>query len=210
MHESQCRKAEAVTPRRTSWAKGAALAAASLALAGCVSPGAPKTAATLNGEAMYAPRAWAESQPVNITARLNAVQSALNSVQVAANDYFAYQQQRADTFNAQQARMSEYKSRIYHRRLEEEAAERERLRALASQNRVFKIGTVNPVDGPGFNFAAHDAAWSFYNQLSISSSAMRSHRRAVGEGSLAATQPPVISKGYGSGSKRGSTDSSGN
>ena len=180
------------------------------ASAGCMSASAPKTAANLNGEAMYAPHAWANSQPVNITARLNAIQGALNSVQIAAADYFAYQQQRADTFNAQQARMAEYESRIYHRRLEEEAAERERLRALASQNRVFKIGTVNPVDGPGFNFAAHDAAWSFYNQLSISSSAMRGHRRAVGEGSLAASQPPVISRGYGSGSKRNSTDSNGN
>lgn len=210
MDDLQCRAAGTSPPGRVCWMKALPLAIASLALAGCVSPGAPKTSASLNGEAMYAPRAWASSEPVDITGRLNAIQGALSSVQAAANDYFAYQQQRADTLNAQQARMSEYKSRIYHRRLEEEAAERERLRALASQNRVFKMGTVNPVDGPGFNFAAHDAAWSFYNQLSISSSSMRSHRRAVGEGSLAASQPPVISRGYGSGSRRKSTDSNGN
>ncbi|MEZ5945581.1 MAG: hypothetical protein R3C13_00080 [Hyphomonas sp.] len=101
---------------------------------------------------MYAPRAWASSEPVDITGRLNAIQGALSSVQAAANDYFAYQQQRADTLNALQARMSEYNSRIYHRRLEEEAAEREQLAALASQNRVFKMGTVNPVAGSDIQF----------------------------------------------------------
>lgn len=179
------------TPRRTGWAVVAPLAAAGLLLVGCMSPGAPKTAANLNGEAMYAPRAWANSEPVNISARLNAVSAAVSSLQATSDQYFANQQARADTFNAQQARKAEYESRIYHRRLEEEAAERERLRALASKNRVFKVRKLSPddfADGPGFDFLAHDGAWGLYD-LAIGNSNALSKMRGP------SMPPPVLPRG---------------
>lgn len=162
-----------------------------LASVGCVSASAPKTPASLNGEAMYAPRAWAGSKPVNITGRLNAAQGAVSTLQATTNQYFASQQMRYDDLNAQQARKAEYESRIYHRRLEEEAAERERLRALASQNRVFKVKKLGPddfADGPGFDFLAHDGAWGLYD-LAIGNSNALSKMRAP------PTPPPVLPRG---------------
>jgi len=102
-----------------------------LLLPGCISASAPKTAANMNGEGMYAPQPWANSKPVNITARVSAIQGALSAVQTASNSYVDYQTARADTHNRRQARLAAYESHKYHERLR---TEDERLKAIRERD----------------------------------------------------------------------------
>lgn len=111
-------------------------------LPGCVSASAPKTAASMNGEAMYTSQPWANSKPVNITARVNALQGALGAAQIASNSYLQYQQQRADAHNQRQARISAYKSHQYKMRLQ--AEEDARVRALLAAQNAPRTGKIKP------------------------------------------------------------------
>jgi len=114
------------------------IASVAFLLPGCISASAPKTAASMNGEAMYAAQPWANSKPVNITARVSAIQGALSAVQTASNSYVDYQRARADTHNRQQARMAAYESHKYHERIrvEEDRLKTIREREAASRSVV--------------------------------------------------------------------------
>lgn len=163
----QAQHRQLYSPRRRGAAASLSLACLLVLLPGCISASAPKTAATLNGEAMYAPVPWASSKPVNITARVSAVQGALNAVQAASNSYVQYQQIRADTHNQQQARISAYKSHQYHQRLR---AEEDRLRAIrereAAMPRVVTgkpqaivVGPIPEWDSTGWDLGVAVAGW---------------------------------------------------
>ncbi len=134
---------------------------------GCISASAPKTAATLNGEAMYAAQPWANSKPVNITARVSAIQGALSAVQTASNSYVDYQIARADTHNRRQARLAAYESHKYHERLR---ADEERLRAIREREAAYRLpgsiktGTIDagPLpewDSTGWDLGVAVAGW---------------------------------------------------
>lgn len=153
--------------RRSGAAATLSLASLLVLLPGCISAGAPKTAATLNGEAMYAPVPWASSKPVNITARVSAVQGALSAVQAASNSYVQYQQIRADTHNQQQARISAYKSHQYHQSLRAEEA---RLKAIRDREAAMPlvqgikpqgiiVGPIPEWDSSGWDLGVAVAGW---------------------------------------------------
>jgi len=155
-------------PRRRNGAATTLFIASLLVLLpGCISASAPKTTATLNGEAMYAPAAWASSKPVNITARVRAVQGALGAVQAASNSYVQYQQIRADTHNQQQARISAYKSHQYHQSLRAEEA---RLNAIRDREAAMPlvrgvkpqgiiVGPIPEWDSSGWDLGVAVAGW---------------------------------------------------
>lgn len=108
----------------------------------CISASAPKSDAALIGEAMYSPQPWVNSKPVNITARVGAIQGALSAVQSASDSYVAYQFAQADAFNRQQARKAALSSQQYYARLR---AEEDRLRAIRdSEAAVRVVGQVKP------------------------------------------------------------------
>ena len=156
------------TRRRGRSISGLALATFLIALPGCISASAPKTAATLNGEAMYSPQPWVTSRPVNITARVNAIQGALGAVQAAQASLMEYQYARADAHNQRQARISAYNSHVYHERLKAEEAERQKWAEYNAQHRPpVPFGALNPVlDGvpdtfnhDGWNLGVAVAGW---------------------------------------------------
>lgn len=137
-HRSLCNR------RRSSGLATLSMAGLLVLLPGCISANAPETVRTMNGEAMYAPQPWATSKPVNITARVNALQGALGAVQSASNSYVQYQQQRADAHNLRQARISAYKTHQYNMRLK--AEEDARLKALlAAQNATPQVLAGKPI-----------------------------------------------------------------
>ncbi len=147
---------------------GLTLAVLLVSLPGCISASAPKTTAALNGEAMYSQQPWAKNQPVNITARLNAIQGALGAVQAAQASFIEYQHARADAHNQRQARISAYNSHVYHKRLRAEEAERQKWAEYDAQNRPsVALGAINPVlDGvpdtfnhDGWNLGVAVAGW---------------------------------------------------
>lgn len=152
---------------RTGAAATLSLASLLVLLPGCISASAPKTAATLNGEAMYAPVPWASSKPVNITARVSAVQGALSAVQAASNSYVQYQQIRAEAHNQQQARISAYKSHQYHQSLRAEEA---RLKAIRDREAAMPlvqgvkpqgiiVGPIPEWDSSGWDLGVAVAGW---------------------------------------------------
>lgn len=94
-------------------------------LSGCASvPDAPKEPEYALPESFYVPRPWADQQPVDITRRVRAMQSALGSMQQAVNSYGAALQTQADLHNKQVFRQAELA------RAEEETR---RLQALETQ-----------------------------------------------------------------------------
>lgn len=137
----------------------------------CISASAPKSEADLIGEAMYAPQPWVHSTPVNITARVSAIQGALSAVQSASNSYVQYQVAQADTFNRRQARKAALKSQQYYARLK---AEEDRLRAIreseATMRPVGKVAPISIVVGPAPTMADYadeigDAAMGYAKSM---------------------------------------------
>lgn len=109
----------------------------------CISASAPKTEAGLIGEAMYSPQPWVNSTPVNITARVSAIQGALSAVQSASNSYVEYQVAQADAFNRRQARKAALESQQYYTRLQ---AEEDRLRAIREREAAVRpVGKLAPI-----------------------------------------------------------------
>ena len=175
------------------------LASLLVLLPGCISASAPKTAATLNGEAMYAPVPWASSKPVNITARVSAVQGALGAVQAASNSYVQYQQIRADTHNQQQARISAYKSHQYHQSLRAEA---DRLKAIRDREAaVPRVMSVKPqvIDGgplPEWDSTGWDLGVAVAGWVGMQDAQLRNLRVQINTDMVTRSQPTTpIRKG---------------
>ena len=126
--------------RRNRALTGFVLATFLVALPGCISASAPKTAASLNGEAMYEPQPWVNSKPVNITGRLNAIQGALSAAGAAHASFVEYKIAQADEYNQRQERKRALESQRYHARLRAEEEERQRQLALSHQYRQSKPG----------------------------------------------------------------------
>ncbi|MEM7329300.1 MAG: hypothetical protein AAF437_11210 [Pseudomonadota bacterium] len=117
---------------------------------------------------MYSPQPWVTSRPVNITARVNAIQGALGAVQAAQASFLEYQHARADAYNQQQARISAYNSHVYYERLRAEEAERQKWAEYNAQHRpAQRVGAFNPILGvvpdtfnyDGWEFGVQIAGW---------------------------------------------------
>ena len=153
--------------RRNRALSGFVLATFLVMLPGCVSASAPKTAASLNGEAMYEPQPWVNSKPVNITGRLNAIQGALSAAGAAHASFVEYKIAQADEYNQRQERKRALESQRYHARLRAEEEERQRQLALSNQYRPQVLGSFNPIVGvvpdtfnyDGWEFGVQIAGW---------------------------------------------------
>lgn len=132
----------------------------------CISASAPKSDPALIGEAMYSPQPWVDSKPVNITARVSAIQGFASAVQTASNAYVEYQSAQADAFNRRQARQSALATQRYYARLQ---AEEDRLRAIRESEAAVRIvGQVRPTslvtapyvwDSSGWDLGVAIAGW---------------------------------------------------
>jgi len=124
----------------------------------CISASAPKTSAQMNGEAMYTTQPWADTKPVNITDRLNAVQGVVAAMQSAQTSYYDFKITQANAFNERaflRAEIARHDAEL-RRRLEQ--AEAARIKAGAEQPRSpIKGVKAKPVAGTVATFS--DYAW---------------------------------------------------
>lgn len=158
----------------------------------CISASAPKTDATMIGEAMYSPQPWVNSKPVNITARVSAIQGELSAVQSASNSYVEYQVAQADEFNQRQARKAALESQRYYERLQ---AEDDRLRAIReSEAAVRVVGQVKPTsiitdpyvwDSSGWELGVAIAGW-----VGMQDAQLRKLRVDINTNMIAPPPPP--------------------
>lgn len=133
----------------------------------CISASAPKTEAGLIGEAMYSPQPWANSKPVNITARVNTIQSALSAVQSVSDTYAQFQRDVADARYQREARSAAYESHLYFQRLREEEARLAAIRQNDQRIGQVRIGTPQAIragplpewDRTGWDLGVAVAGW---------------------------------------------------
>ena len=124
-----------------------ALGALCLASAACASSSKIKTAGDLNGEAMYKRLAWAEARPVNITGRLDALQSAVSAANTMSNTVFAAKYAQYESFNQRAFLNAQYaRAQTAARRQYEAELERLRLEAARSSgSRPYVVQSMNGV-----------------------------------------------------------------
>ncbi|MGV6820197.1 MAG: hypothetical protein ACWA5T_06820 [Parvularcula sp.] len=168
--------------------------AAVVLVSGCVSSAPPDTAATEIGEQMYVVHPWAETEPVNITGRMNALQGALAGVSSAQQAYFDFKMAQADAFNRRAFLKAEYaRNEAALRRQREKAAEAARLRALAEQDtqrgriaiKPPKLAASPEWDSSGWDFGVAIAGW-----VGMQDDALRNMRVEMNTQARPAPPPP--------------------
>ena len=187
-------------PTRLKSAAVPALAILSVFLPACVSASPPKTSAQMIGEAMYTTHPWADTEPVNITARMNAVQGALAAVGSAQQSYHDYRMGQAAAFNERAFLKAEYaRYEAGMRKQQAAVAEAARLRALAEQDaRSLAVSREPPriAASPEWDSSGWDLGVAVAGWVGMQDDALRRLRVHINTQTVSAPPPPPPPRRY--------------